>query len=373
MCKIYQDIVEIFLLNQHLFVIFDDYNNKFDRLQGVIMNVRQFKLPKIVLLLIGIAIIVAALIFLPEKPDKNEDFVSKSGLFFDTLVTITLYNTEDTALIEECFAMCKTYEKIFSRTKKNSELFQINENHGGKASAELLHVLNTGLTFCERSGGAFDITLGTISDLYSFSPDQPEIPSKEVLREALEHTGYEAVQIQDTTVSVSDPLVKIDLGAVAKGYIADRLKEYLETNGVTSGIINLGGNVLCIGKKNDGENFKIGIQYPFREASDTIAELSIDDLSVVTTGVYERYFYQGDKLYHHVLNPENGLPYDNGIFSVTIIGTNSELCDVLSTAAFTMGLSGMELIDQTEGVWGIYVTENNQLLFSEGAEAFVVH
>ena len=159
----------------------------------------------------------------------------------------------------------------------------------------------------------------------------------------------------------------IDLGAIAKGFIADRIKEYLLENNVQSALINLGGNVLLVGSKPNGDDFKVGIQKPFEDRNETIAIMELSDVSIVSSGIYERYFKQDDILYHHILNPSTGYPYDTGLTAVTVITNHSVDGDALSTTAFALGLEqGMEFINSLEDVYAVFITKENELYYSDG-------
>lgn len=146
----------------------------------------------------------------------------------------------------------------------------------------------------------------------------------------------------------------------------DKMKELLVSKGVKSATINLGGNVLCIGKKTDNTPFRIGIQKPFADRSETIAILDIEDKSVVSSGIYERYFEKDGTFYHHILNPDTGYPYDNHLVSVTIISDQSMDGDGLSTSCFALGLEkGMELINSLPDVHAVFITDDYQLHYSD--------
>ena len=158
----------------------------------------------------------------------------------------------------------------------------------------------------------------------------------------------------------------IELGAIAKGYIADRLKDYLVSQNVKSAIINLGGNVLCIGGKPDDSSFKIGIQKPFADRSETIAVMDIKDKSVVSSGVYERCFEKNGTLYHHLLNPKTGYPYNNGLIAVTIISDQSVDGDALSTTCFALGLEdGLKLAESLDDVQAFFVTSDYEIHYTK--------
>ena len=165
----------------------------------------------------------------------------------------------------------------------------------------------------------------------------------------------------------------IDLGAIAKGYIADRIKDYLKEEKVESAVINLGGNVLCLGERPDGTPFQIGLQKPFASHTETVGVAGVRDLSVVSSGVYERHFIKDGVNYHHILDPSTGYPYENGLVQVTILSPQSVDGDGLSTTAFALGLEkGTELLESMEDVYGIFITEDGELHFTEGAEDFIL-
>ena len=169
------------------------------------------------------------------------------------------------------------------------------------------------------------------------------------------------------------PGMGIDLGGIAKGFIADDLKKYLLGQGVKGALINLGGNVLCIGGKEEGEPFYVGIQQPFAQRSQTIAAVAVKDVSVVSSGIYERYFKTEDgAMYHHIINPVTGYPYKNDLLGVTILSENSVDGDGLSTACFALGREkGIEYINSLEGVYAVFITEDEKLWYSDGFEQFL--
>lgn len=163
-----------------------------------------------------------------------------------------------------------------------------------------------------------------------------------------------------------DPNASIDVGAIAKGYIADRLKEYLKKNGVKHAIIDLGGNILALGTKIDGSKYNIGIQRPFDETGQPITSIKVANKSVVTTGIYQRYFEQDGKIYHHILDPRTGYPCENDLYSVTIITDSSLTADALSTSCYLMGFEkANHLIDQLENVDAVFITNDLEIHYSK--------
>ena len=217
------------------------------------------------------------------------------------------------------------------------------------------------------SEGAFDIAIEPLTSLWDFTAEDPQVPEDRLIQEALTKCDYHNVSVNDNNeVILKTEDTAIELGAIAKGYIADRLKDYLISQGVKSAIINLGGNVLCIGGKPDDSSFKIGIQKPFADRSETIAVMDIKDKSVVSSGVYERCFEQDGTLYHHLLNPRTGYPYDNGLIAVTIISDESVDGDALSTTCFALGLEdGMKLAESLDNVPAFFVTSDYEIHYTK--------
>ena len=275
---------------------------------------------------------------------------SVNGFKLNTFVQIDSYTSVSKNTLTEALNLCDYYENIFSRTKEDSELSKVNSN------------------------GAFDITIGSVSRLWDFTAESPKVPDSGRIAEALTHVDYTRVSVSDNgdgTYSISKPDdVILDLGAVAKGYIADKIKDFLEENGVKRAIINLGGNVLCIGKKTNTDNFGIGVRKPFAANNEVLVALSVDDSSVVSSGNYERYFYADDgTFYHHILNPATGYSYDNDLSDVTILSKDSLTGDCVSTTCFCLGLEdGMKLIESIEAV---FVTNEGEIHYSSGAKAYV--
>ena len=311
----------------------------------------------------------------------NTDFtdqppISATFLQFDTSVTITLYATKETTLsrdelqecLEECRQLCIKYEEIFSRTLENSEIYRMNHTYEAGVAYPLSSEAYELLTYCHQysriTNGAFSPFLAPLTGLWDFAGSKVP-PEAESLASILPLLSHRDVLLKDGTITFAKEGMGVDVGASAKGYIADRLKEHLVAAGVTSGVISLGGNVLCIGEKPDGSPFRIGIQKPFGASQETAAVLDVRDRSVVSSGIYERYFMWEDRLYHHILNPATGYPYDNELLGVTILSDSSLQGDVLSTSCFALGLEkGMELLAQYPEAEGIFITKDYELHYT---------
>ncbi len=302
-------------------------------------------------------------------PSKSEP-LTKTGFYFDTVITITLYDNADEALLDDCFSMAETYENMFSATISDSEISEINQAKGlpVTVSEETVALLKKGLEYCELSKGGFDITIGKLSSLWDFSGNEEGVlPESDALAKAVSTVNYQNINISGNEVKLLNPETAIDLGAIAKGYIADKMKAFLNENGITSGTINLGGNVLCLGPKSDGSHYRIGIQKPFDTQGTAAAVVEVQEETVVSSGIYERYFERDDTIYHHILNPKTGYPYDNQLLGVTIICKNSVDGDGLSTVCFSLGLdNGMELIESIKDTEAVFITKDYKFHCSSG-------
>lgn len=290
-----------------------------------------------------------------------------TGIALDTVINIQIYDSHDEELVRHCQKLCEEYEAKFSRTLENSEIAQINAAGGApvEVSQDTITLIKKGVYYSDMSDGAFDITIGSVTSLWDFKAEDPSPPSPEALAEAVNHVNYRKILIDGNTVRLLDPAAKLDLGAIAKGFIADRIKEYLQEEGVRHALIDLGGNILAIGGKSDGTPFNIGIRKPFSESGNPITSIRISNKSVVTSGTYQRYFKKDDTLYHHILNSSNGRPCNNGLNSVTIITDSSLTADALSTTCFLLGPeAGMSLVNRLDNVDAVFINTDNELSFS---------
>ena len=315
--------------------------------------------------------------------------ISISSIKLNTAVQITIYDSQDKALLDDCLALCDKYELVFSRTNEKSELYKLNHrkdtsdkdpNADGQTtpypvsgtadtwhiSEDLAALLSEGLDITRESDGAFDIAIAPLTSLWDFTAEDPKVPDDAAIQKALPLCSSDGVTIDGQDITLPSDDIQFDVGAIAKGYIADRMKDLLVKKGVKSAIINLGGNVLCIGSKPDGTPFKVGIQKPFADRNETEAVMDITGKSVVSSGIYERCFKQGGKLYHHILNPQTGYPYDNGLISVTIISDQSVDGDALSTTCFALGLEDGLKFAEKKGVQAVFITEDYELHYTDG-------
>lgn len=296
------------------------------------------------------------------------DPVEVGNFLLDTYVSIRLYGgDEETA--REALELCRQYEAIFSRTDPDSELYRLNRREMETVSQELADVISLGLEYGRLTDGAFDITMGSVTQLWDFHAEEPVLPDEAALAEALTHVGWEKVRVEGTSVLFDDPGTILDLGGIAKGYIADRLADCLREAGAASAIIDLGGNLYCIGQRPDGQDFRVGVRHPERDQSQSIGALPVRDRSVVTSGWYERCFTLDGTSYHHILSPATGWPAETGLASVTIVSELSADGDALSTACFVLGQeAGLALVEALEGVEAVFIGEDLSITVSSGLE-----
>ena len=306
----------------------------------------------------------------------------RTGFAFDTVISITYYDSKDSGAVTKVMGRLEYYEKIFSRTDPKSELYAVNARLAEAAeqglhnirvplSADLYRALHLALDYAEITEGAFDPTLGKLLELYDFGGTEHTVPTESQREEILSHCGWQKLETAEVSwtgdvsaypyqLTVADPQIVIDLGGMAKGFIADRLKEELKAEGVTSAIINLGGNILVIGNKPDGKPYGIGVMKPEAGSSENLAAFKITDASAVTSGSYQRFFEQGGVTYHHILDPATGLPAESSLRSVTVVAENSAVADILSTSFFVMGEDeAVHFLENCTGIDAYFVNEQN--------------
>lgn len=299
-----------------------------------------------------------------KSSTQTDQDLTYTDMLFDTVIKIQILDPADESILDGLKKLCEKYDTMFSATNTDSELYKLNHANGQPftVSSETANLIQEGIHYSELSGGAFDLTIESVSALWNFKADKPTVPSSDAIAQAVSHVDYTKVDIQDNTVTLEDPEAGIDLGAIAKGYIADQVKTYLKKQGIKHAIINLGGNVDVIGTKPDGSKYNIGIQKPFDESGEAITSVQLKDQTVVTSGIYERYFKKNGKLYHHILDPRTGYPCENNLYSVSIITDSSTKADALSTTCFLLGYEkGMELIQSMDGVEAIFITDDEKV------------
>lgn len=280
---------------------------------------------------------------------KSENSVSR--LLFDTAVTLTARC--ERSILLDAFGLCQRYEDLFSRTKEGSDVYKINSTSNFvEVSEETVSLIKTALSFCEETKGAYDITVTPVLSLWDFN--EGKIPDPTEIESALKKVDYKKIKIEGNKVSSGG--AQIDLGSIAKGYIADKLCEFFSERNVQDVIINLGGNVYVLGEEYN----KIGVKTPFKDGvSGVITE---SDVTAVTSGTYQRCFTKDGVLYHHVLDTKTGYPVSSDLDSVTVVGKSSMICDAISTICLISGSEKAREILESKNLSGVLIAKNGQIL-----------
>ena len=254
---------------------------------------------------------------------------TQTAYYFDTVVSISLPADADPALFDECWKQCSEYELRFDRFSEDSDIRRLLPYVPTVVDAETATVIDTALTLSKATDGAFDIRLGALSDLWNTD----SIPDSAGLTSALNEALATKVITEDNRVTVNG-LGELDLGGIAKGYAADALADYLRKEGVASAILNLGGNVFCLGDKS-GKPFSVGIDTLMNQPDPPI--LAITDQAAVTAGTTQRYREIDGVRYHHILDPKTGCPAETDLVSATVIADSAAKADALATACIVWG------------------------------------
>jgi Membrane-associated lipoprotein involved in thiamine biosynthesis len=262
-------------------------------------------------------------------------------------------------------------ENKMSAFKADSDIGRLNRNAGQKdvvLSSETIQLLMTAQELSNRLEGAFDITVRPLVELWGIGKKKNYIPEKAEIHEKSKLVNGKDLILDEKTNSAFLKQIGqcVDLGGIAKGYAADEVKRILVEGGVTSAMINLGGNVITIGLRPDNIPWQVGIQNPLAPTGTYVVKLGINNQTIVTSGSNQRFFIKDGIRYHHILDPRTGMPAQSGLLSVTVVGECSMVLDALTTALFIMGLEkGLELIKKFQAE-AIFLTEDCKIFATEG-------
>ncbi len=278
-------------------------------------------------------------------------------------------------LEEEVFAEIGRLEKLFSRSIEDSNVSKVNAAAGlnpVKVSQEVLHVTEQAVDYAELTEGSFDPTIAPLIDLWGFHGQEYRVPDQEELERLVPFVDYTAMDIDSDSSELFLPYnqMGLELGGIAKGFIVDQAMEILRKADVKHAFVNAGGDIGLLGQNPDGEPWRIGIANP-KESDRIIAVLSLENCSVVTSGDYERSFKENGEKYHHILDPETGMPADE-LASVTIVADTTLIADVLSTAVFVLGpQKGLQLIEDLAEAEGVLITPDLDVLVTSGLKDMI--
>ena len=319
-----------------------------------------------------IVIVVLAMVNVGCSKTETDKQISQTEIFMGTPISITLYDGGNERVLDKAFKKIIEIENSVSINKENTEIVRLNKSAGvDKVQLNNISydILKKGLEYSKISNGSYDITVGPLVKLWSIGLEGAKVPSNDEINKTISYIDYNNLEINDSTKEafLTKEGMEVDLGSIAKGYAADEIVKILKQEGVNSAIIDLGGNIYALGKKNSEDNWKIGIQNPFSNRGEVIGAIDVSDKTVVTTGVYERFIEKDGVKYHHILNPKTGYPYETDIAGVSIITNKSIDADALSTLVFTKGLEdGLKFVESLDGVDSVFITNDKKVYITQG-------
>ena len=265
----------------------------------------------------------------------EQESLSSELYAMDTVMSLTAYGAHAKEALEAAETEISRLDKLLSISSESSDIYQVNQNGSGELSEDTRELLASALEYFQETDGVFDCTIEPIMEAWGFTTHDYRVPDSSELSGLLPLVDASAVSLNGDQVNLPSG-VRLDLGGIAKGFTSSRVMDIFAQNGVTSGIISLGGNVQTLGRKPDGSLWRVGIQDP-GDLNSMFAVVKVADEAVITSGAYQRYFEQDEVRYHHIIDPRTGYPADSGLTSVTIISPDGTLADALSTSLFIMG------------------------------------
>lgn len=300
--------------------------------------------------------------------------LSHSVKMMGTIIDIVVDSDSPQQHIKEVCHLLTVYKNRFSANDNDSELMIINHNAGiapVTVHPDLFELIELGKMHSLLQPSNLDITIGPLVQSWRIGFEDAKVPDKENIQKAIALANPEHIILNaaEKSVFLNRKGMKIDLGALAKGYIADKIMDYLKTENVSSAMINLGGNVLVYGNnpKREGGEWFIGIQHPQKKRGQNLGILRIKNKSVVTSGIYERYLKIGDKDYHHIFDRRTGYPIETEMASLTIVADKSVDCEIWTTRLFGLSLlKALATIQKTSGIEAIIITKDNRFAITDG-------
>lgn len=303
--------------------------------------------------------------------DPKESIAKTLDGPLDTVCTVTLYDFDSERPIDEAFSVIQDVDARMSAVSSTSEIAEINSHPGEPVtvSRDTFDLIAQANHISGATDGAFDVTIKPVVALWGIGSGRERIPSADEVQAALSLVDFRGVTLDEEqcTVQLDCDGMELDLGGIAKGYACDAAVQVLERHQVKHALIDLGGNIYAYGTKPDGSLWKVGVQNPIAGENGYFGIISVSDRSVVTSGLYERFFEEGEQIYHHIMDTSTGAPVHNGLLSVTIVDQSSTEADALSTACFVLGLEqGRAYLSTIEGAEGIFVTDDFKVYVTPG-------
>lgn len=333
------------------------------------------KRSKMALALIGLPLFGMILTACEEQDPRGlaENPIERTEFLLGTVASIRVYNEGQEEALDLAFERVTELDEWFAMQKEDSEIAEVNRQAGVapvEVSEEVFHVMERALYFAEESDGKFDPTIGAVTSLWNIGQENAAVPDQDELEEILNVVDYNLVELnkENQTIFLQEEGMKVDLGAIAKGYITDEAARVLSEEGVNTAIIDLGGDIVVLGNSTRGEEepWRVGIQDPYGERGEILGMIDLADSAIVTSGIYERNIEEDGKSYHHLMNPETGFPVENNISGISIIADNAMDADAIANIAFSKGVEdGLAYINAMSGVDVIYVTKDKEVFASD--------
>lgn len=308
--------------------------------------------------------------------ETKNAYLTTEFFAMNTFVSLSV-DGGDTAFAEDLKADILSIEKTFSATYENSETTTLSD--GTYVSDRMQEVLAFSLKTAADTDGTFDPTLGSLIRLWNVNGVDPRVPSDEQVTQALSECGYRKISLsREGVYRCDDPNVKLDFGAIVKGYAGQKQIERLKENGIENAAVNIGGNVSVIGsseqnRKKGTVGWTVGINNPF-DTSTLLGTLTTTDTTVSVSGSYERYFEENGLRYHHIFDSKTGYPARSGLVSVAVVARDGMTADALSTALFVLGVEdGIKLYESEKFEFeALFCTENGEVYATDGMRALFV-
>jgi FAD:protein FMN transferase len=317
-----------------------------------------------------ILILVQAFLYI-SCSNKMNNIAEKNSFHMGTIISEKIYGENAEKAADDVMERIKQLDSMMTVNSPGSEIDKLNEMAGKdkvRLSSESIYVLENAKKFSELYEGAFDVTVGPLVKAWGVITDHPRVPAQDEINSLLKLVDYKDINIdsKNNTAMLAREGQSVDLGGIAKGYAGDEAIKILKEDGIKSGYISLGGNIVVLGNKPDGTPWNIGIQNPRAENGKYIGIVKVSDKAVVTSGDYQRYFEEDGVRYHHILDPKTGYPSNSGLISTTIITDKSIDADALAKT-FVLGLDkGMKFIESLNGVEAIFVTSDKKVYITKG-------
>ncbi len=308
----------------------------------------------------------------PVSDTENSDVYEKDVFAMDTYMNLKAYGENAEKAVKQASDYIYNLSLLLDVTEPGSEIYKLNARSISSVSDTTFDILSESVKYSRLTAGNFDPTVYPIVKAWGFTTDSDRIPTQEEIDSLLPHVGMDKISLNASNNGVlfSDPETALDTGAIAKGYVSQKIYDIFKENGVDSAIVSLGGNVLAMGAKNQDAPWKVGISNPANPDTN-IGTVSVINKFLVTSGSYQRFFVKGGKTYHHIIDPSTGKPADNGLTSVTIIAEDGTAADALSTALFVMGRKDASVFWRNSKIdfEAVLIENNGDIYITEGLKS----